>query len=147
MKVKFKKLHPDAKIPSRAHSTDAGYDLVATSRSVIPYPTHSVVYGTGLSIAIPEGYVGLIYPRSSVCKYDLMLYNSVGVCDSGFSGEIKLVFRDIHAGESIHTRKIYNVGDRIGQLIIMPLTDVEFEEAEELGESERGEGGWGSTGE
>ena len=142
MKVKIKKLHPDAVIPKYAHDTDAGLDLVATS---LDYnPTYDFFeYGTGLAISIPEGHVGLIFPRSSISKMDLTLANSVGVIDSGYTGEIMFRFKSIGDG----LQDLYSVGDKIGQLIIMPYPKVEFEEVDDLGESERGSGGFGSTGE
>lgn len=139
MKVKIKKLHPDVIVPSYAKDGDAGLDLTAISVERDEY--HNYVYHTGIAIEIPKGYVGLIFPRSSVSKTNLTLRNSVGVIDSGFRGEITLKF-----GELDHSNDAYNVGDRIGQLIIMPYPYIEFEEVEELSKTERGEGGYGSTG-
>ena len=140
MKVKIKKLHPDAVIPYYAKHGDAGMDLTATTKEYDGYG--NIVYGTGLAFEIPEGYVGLLFPRSSNSKYDLILSNSVGVIDSGYRGEVMMKFRMFkHVIES-H----YDIGDRIGQLIIMPYPKVEFEEVQELSETERGEGGYGSTG-
>lgn len=138
MKVKIKKLHPDAVIPSYAKPGDAGMDLVALSEE---WRFEYIEFGTGLSIEIPEGYVGLLFPRSSITVYELMLKNSVGVIDSGYRGEIKLRFQDV--GRSA---KFYERGDRIAQLIILPYPRIEWEEAQELQESERGQGGFGSTG-
>jgi len=175
VKVKFKKLHPDAKIPEYAKPGDAGMDLTATS---VEYDdiTGNIVYKTGLAIKIPEGYVGLIFPRSSICKVELTLSNSVGVIDSGYIGELAFKFNsDIstiwsHANicdfqkelengifnyyESasdeyrniVIESKIYKVGDRIGQLIVLPYPKIEFEEVKELSETIRGTGGFGSTG-
>ena len=139
MKVKIKKLHPDAVIPKYAKLGDAGMDLVAISEEWNEYYT-MVTYDTGLSIEIPEGYVGLLFPRSSVSKTDLILANSVGVIDSGYRGPIMFKFRYNEEG------MVYDVGDRVGQIIIMPYPQVEFEEVEELSDTERGEGGFGSTG-
>ena len=99
------------------------------------------VYLTGIALEIPSGYVGLLFPRSSVSRTCLSLANSVGVVDSGYRGEIMLKF-----GCS-STLSCYKVGDRIGQLIIMPYPQVQFEQVEELSDSDRGEGGFGSTGE
>lgn len=140
MKVKFKKLGPEAKIPKKAHETDAGFDLVATSRRMdrLGY----IEYGTSLAIAIPEGYVGLIFPRSSISNVKLTLTNSVGVVDSGYQGEIRFRFKVTITGN-----KLYEVGDKVGQLIIMPIHEIEFEEVEDFDNSERGDGGFGSTGE
>lgn len=139
MKIRFKKLHHDAVVPAKAHATDAGFDLTALS---VDYGDNGLItYGTGLAVEIPLGYMGLIFPRSSVCKKDLVLTNSVGVIDSGYRGEVMAKFRmtDMQAD-------VYNKGDRIAQLVIMPYPDVEFEEADELSGSDRGVGGYGSTG-
>lgn len=153
MVVKIKKLVPKAVMPKKAHSTDAGYDLVAVSRSVDE--SGAVVYGTGLAMEIPEGYVGLVFPRSSVVKKDLVLSNCVGVIDSGYRGEVMAKFkpslRMIYTGQVSGTEwplvsEIYEVGDRIAQLVVMKLPDVQLIESDELSESERGEGGYGSSG-
>jgi dUTP pyrophosphatase len=140
MKVKIKKLHPLAVIPTYAKSGDAGMDLVATS--IISDTTFDITYGLGISIEIPEGFVGLVFPRSSIRKYDLALTNCVGVIDSGYRGELQATFRKIHG----HASDIYNVGDKIFQMIIIPYPQIQFEEVDELSDTERGEGGFGSTG-
>ena len=140
MMVRFKKTHPDATIPTKAHATDAGFDL--TCVSVEEDRRHNCVsYGTGIAVEIPEGYVGLVFPRSSVYKEDIDLSNCVGVIDSGYRGEITAKFRILQP----HVHR-YTVGDRIAQIIIMPYPEVRWEEADELGESDRGEGGYGSSG-
>ena len=141
MEVKIKKLHPDAVIPVYSKPGDAGLDLTATSIDDDLYG--NIIYGTGLAIEIPEGYVGLLYPRSSNSKTDLYLTNHVGVVDSGYRGEIMFKFRPVNGIEDAY---IYAVGDRIGQLIIMPYPSIKFIETEELSDSDRGEGGFGSTG-
>lgn len=151
MKVKIKKLHKDAVIPKYAQKGDSGLDLTATSMN---YDDHgNAVYGTGLAIDIPEGYVGYIFPRSSISKKTLALTNSVGVIDSNYRGEIMLKFKpdtsifglDLMKDELTNI-EIYSIGDRIGQLIIMPIPSIEFEEVEELSDTNRGTGGFGSTG-
>lgn len=140
MKIRFKKLDPKAVVPHRAHDTDAGFDL--TCISVEEDRRHNCVsYGTGIAVEIPSGYVGLIFPRSSVYKEDIALTNCVGVIDSGYRGEIKAKFRILQP--HIHR---YTEGDRIGQMIILPYPEVEYEEAEELSDSDRGTGGYGSSG-
>ena len=141
MEVKIKKLHPDAVIPVYSKPGDAGLDLTATSIDDDLYG--NIIYGTGLAIEIPEGYVGLLYPRSSNSKTDLYLTNHVGVVDSGYRGEIMFKFRPVNGIEDAY---IYAVGDRIGQLIIMPYPSIKFIETEELSDSDRGDGGFGSTG-
>lgn len=139
MKVKIKKLVESAIIPSYAKEGDAGMDLTATS--VWRDDDGNICYGTGLAFEIPNGYVGLLFPRSSNAKKDLILTNSVGVIDSGYRGQITFKFKSC-----LGTDNIYNLGDRIGQIIIMPYPNIEFEEVEELTETERGIGGYGSTG-
>ena len=159
IKVKIKKTRPDAVIPRYAKVGDAGLDLTATSMYYDEYG--NICYGTGLAFEIPEGYVGLIFPRSSICKEQLLLSNAVGVIDSGYRGEVSFKFKPsialdnrqcVKADEeklwsiAVRQNDIYKVGDRIGQIIIMPYPSVEFEEVEELSETERGEGGYGSSG-
>lgn len=139
MEVKVKKMHAEAVIPSYSKPGDAGLDLTAVSEEWNEGNT-MVTYGTGLSIEIPEGYVGLLFPRSSVCKTSLNLSNSVGVIDSGYRGEIMLKYRYPEEGS------VYDLGDRVGQLIIMPYPQIKLVEAEELSSTERGEGGYGSSG-
>lgn len=139
IKLKIKKLHPNAVIPCYAKAGDAGMDLVAVSEEWNKNNT-MVTYDTGLSIEIPEGYVGLLFPRSSVSKTTLNLANSVGVIDSGYRGSLMLKFRYLEEGD------VYDIGDRVAQLVIMKLPFVEITEVTELSSSERGEGGFGSTG-
>lgn len=185
MKIKFKKLMANAVAPTKAHATDAGFDLTATS--CVFDKEGNATYGTGIAVEIPEGHVGLIFPRSSVCRKDLALSNCVGVIDAGYRGEIKAKFKPTlvyvdkgHTGwnetdyegsdqtdlatqdVTFHGRsasypdvgdgclpfppRVYEVGERVAQLIILPLPAVEFEEAKQLSDSDRGEGGYGSTG-
>ena len=141
MQVKIKKLHVDAVIPAYSKPGDAGMDLTAVSATQDQYG--NVVYGIGLAIEIPEGYVGLLFPRSSNSKTDLYLTNHVGVVDSGYRGEIMFKFRPING---LLNAKVFQVGERVGQLLIIPYPQIELVESEELSDSERGEGGFGSTG-
>ena len=170
MRVKIKKLVPEAFIPQYMKADDSGMDLVATSK--IFDEDGNVVYGVGLAMEIPVGYVGLIFPRSSNAKKDLILSNSIGVIDPGYRGEIKLKYKpsgyfafDVEtlqdgiesdyfdyvcfgkedAEDDDHVA-VYSVGDRIGQLIIIPRPTIEWEEVEELSVTERGTGGYGSSG-
>lgn len=138
LKIKFKKLNPNAVIPKQGTAGAAGFDLTAVS--IEKYET-TLKCDTGIAVEIPPGYVGLVFPRSSVCKTGLSLANSVGVIDSDFRGSISLVFY-IPAMCIVP----YWPGDRIGQLVIVPIPAVEFVESEELSETERGSGGYGSTG-
>lgn len=142
MKVKIKKLHSDAVIPTYAKSGDAGIDLVATS---MKFDGTQITYGTGLAMEIPEGFVGLVFPRSSIRKTDLSLSNSVGVIDSGYRGEIQATFNQ-RSLSSQSGSFLYGIGDRIMQIIIVPYPPIEFEEVTELNNTERGAGGFGSTG-
>lgn len=137
--VKIKRLTDSAVIPKYAKDGDAGVDLVATTMTETEL---YVEYGTGLSFEIPEGYVGLVFPRSSISKYHLSLANAVGVVDSGYRGEVMLRFKK--TSNSAH-QTIYKVGDRVAQLIVMPFPKVIFEEGE-LSDTERGAGGFGSSG-
>ena len=145
--VKFKKLHPDAKAPVRATDGSAGWDLTALGFAYIDeegeeFETYTGIakYRTGIAVEIPPGYVGLVFPRSSLFKTGMDLTNCVGVIDSDYRGEIAFVFRVIDIGDK------YKNGDRIGQLVIVPCPAVELVELEELSETERGTGGFGSTG-
>ena len=139
MKIKIKKLHNDAVIPAYAKDGDAGMDLTSVERNTAE--TY-VEYDTGLSMEIPEGYVGFLFPRSSVSKTNLVLANCVGVVDSGYRGPVKLRFKELNG--PIGGR--YKIGDRVGQIIIMPVPTFEFEEVKELSNTSRGDGGFGSTG-
>ena len=145
MKVNIKKLHPDAVIPAYAKAGDAGMDMYAVGNGKTD-KNGNMVYQTGIAMEIPEGYVGLIYPRSSVSKTPHSLRNHVGVVDSGYRGEIIFKFGWVESYATDETIKVYVAGDRIGQIIIMPYPQIEFAEVDELSESERGEGGFGSTG-
>jgi dUTP pyrophosphatase len=137
VKVKIKKLHEDAVIPGYAKDGDAGMDLTAVD---VESDGGVITYKTGLAVEIPRWHVGLLFPRSSVYKTGQSLTNCVGVIDSGYRGEIMLKFT-----LSPYQRE-YEIGDRVGQLIIMPYPMIEFEEVEELTETSRGKGGYGSTG-
>jgi dUTP pyrophosphatase len=140
MQVKIKKLSPSAVIPTYAKDGDAGLDLVATS--IVNEEVFQITYGLGVSMEIPYGFVGLVFPRSSIRKYDLSLTNCVGVIDSGYRGEVQATFRKERGVAS----KKYEVGDKICQIMIIPYPPIEFKEVEELNNTERGEGGFGSTG-
>ena len=142
MKVRIKKLNENAVIPSYAKSGDAGMDLVATS--IISETDTQITFGIGLALEIPFGFVGLIFPRSSVRKTRLMLSNCVGVVDSGYRGELQATFNKVN--QNSIAEHDYKVGDRIAQIMIIPHPEIEFEEADELSDTERGEGGFGSTG-
>jgi dUTP pyrophosphatase len=139
MKVRFKKLSEKAVTPQYAKLGDAGMDLVATSlvKGEVYYE-----YGTDIAVEIPEGYVGLLFPRSSISKTKQILANHVGVIDSGYRGEIRFRFKKL----SWDNGEVYGVGDKLGQLIIMPYPTIELEEVNELNETQRGGSGFGSSG-
>ena len=143
MQVRIKKLSTEAVIPTYAKVGDAGMDMVATK--IINETLDSITYGTDIAMEIPEGFVGLVFPRSSIRKTHLHLSNSVGVIDSGYRGEIQATFKKVQ-GISNNALDNYKVGDRIMQIMIIPHPPIQFEEVEELNNTERGEGGFGSTG-
>lgn len=144
MKIRFKKLREGAVIPTKAHRSDAGFDLVAISRKIDE--DGAVVYGTGIAFEIPTGYVGLVFPRSSVAKKDVVLSNCVGVIDSGYRGEVMAKFKFIDPLIVHNEYHWYDVGDRICQIVFVKLPDVDMVESDELSDSDRGDGGYGSTG-
>lgn len=149
MEVRIKKLHPDAVIPKYAKTGDAGLDLTAVTKS---YDRDgNIVYGTGLAFEIPDGYVGLVFPRSSLSSLDIALSNCVGVIDSGYRGEVTAKFKPAmlfnrEQRPIILNNRIYEVGERVAQIIIIPYPKIEFIESDELSETERGTGGYGSSG-
>lgn len=147
MEVKIKKLVEEAVIPFYAKPGDAGLDLTAVNYDY-KEDIDCHVYGTGIAVEIPEGYVGLVYPRSSNRKTNAYMTNHVGVIDSGYRGEIMVSFklRDYKEGQIQQLFKPYEVGDKIAQLIIVPYPKIEFKVVDDLSTTERGEGGHGSTG-
>lgn len=136
--IKIKKLSDLAEIPKRATNGDAGFDIRATSFKIDEFGNY--VYGTSLSFEFSEDMVGLLFPRGSVSKYDLILSDSVGVLDSGYRGELLVKFKKLEGD------KVYKIGDKIAQLVFLDLPKIAFKEVRELSESERGVGGFGSTG-
>lgn len=136
MKIKIKKIAENCVLPTRSNPDDAGLDCVATSVNVTE---DFIEYGLGFQVEIPKGYFGALAPRSSITKYDLMVKNSIGIIDSGYRGEVKL--RTMPFGE-----KVYKAGDRVCQLIILPLPEVEIVEVDELDVENDRLGGFGSTG-
>mgnify|MGYP003290562996 FL=1 len=139
--VKIRKVDANAVIPFRAHPTDAGMDVVAVSMEMTE---DYVEYDTGLQFQLPQGYAMLIFPRSSNSKKDLLLCNSVGILDAGYTGNLKLRFKLTTEG---YTEKIYNPGDKVGQIMIIPYPEVNFIETDDFNETDRGDNGFGSTNE
>lgn len=145
LKVKIKKLVSEASIPAYANPGDAGLDM-----KVISYKydkeLNCHVYGTGIAMEIPKGYVGLLFPRSSNRKTDCYLTNSVGVDDSSYRGEVMFSFKNRDSQYDGESFKPYEIGNKIGQLIIIPYPKIEFEEVKKLSETIRGAKGHGSSG-
>ena len=139
MKIKVKKLDPNAVMPRRGTSGSAGWDLTALTVYNDAQGLPVLHFGTGLAFEIPKGYAGFIFPRSSCYKHGMDLTNCVGVIDSDYRGEVKAVFMDYY-GQG------YKKGDRIAQMIIMPVPEIEFEESDHLSDTGRGTGCYGSTG-
>ena len=137
--MNIKLMHPYAKTPVRAHTTDAGYDLYALT---VERKYSKVYIDFGVAFDIPEGVVGLVFPRSSIHKTDLRLSNSVGVIDSGYHGSVKAIF------DAAHGINQYQAGDRCAQIVFVPLYGVEnltvVDDFDSI--TQRGEGGFGSTG-
>ncbi len=139
--MKIKKLNDNAIIPSRGSSSAAGYDLYTTDEVTIA-PGETVLVGTGLAMEIPEGYFGAVFARSGLAtKEGLRPANCVGVIDADYRGELKVPLHNDSASE----RHVV-AGERIAQLVIMPFLAVDFEEADELTDTARSTGGFGSTG-
>lgn len=145
MQLKIKKLSEKANTPTRANKGDAGLDLYAASFETLQLPSGPAIeYNTDIAVEIPEGYVGLLFARSSITtKTSLMMGNSVGVIDSSYRGAIKLQFR----ATAFSGVKKYEIGDKIGQLVVVPYVEVNVEEVKELSETTRGAGAFGSSGE
>lgn len=140
MDIKFELRHKNAVLPTYAHPGDAGMDLVAAE--MIKDNDDGQWFDTHVGVEIPDGYVGLVFPRSSISKKDLMLANGVGIIDSGYRGNIQVRFNTLYIGEIYN----YSVGDRVAQLIIIPYPQINPIEVESLSDSTRGVDGFGSTG-
>lgn len=136
-------VQPGAKLPQRAHETDAGADLFAwfegDTEEIQIYPNEQKLVDTGIAVKIPRGYVGLIYNRSSQGKKGITIPHSVGVIDSDYRGNLKVLLKNISEDPYVIAR-----GDRIAQLVVQPIVLVDFKDA--WNDTERGTGGFGSTG-
>ena len=145
MELKIKKLSDKAIMPIRAHNSDAGLDLTTTSvtSEINECGQFILVYHSDIAVEIPDGYVGLLFPRSSIAKKSIQFTNAVGVIDSGYRGEIMAKVRNT-SGDSIPA--VYKVGEKFAQLVIVPyVSDITISEVSELQESDRGTGGYGSS--
>lgn len=142
MDIKIKKLKDNAVVPTRGSKYAAGADLYSAENDLYIEDRQTVMIGTGIAMEIPEGYVGLVYARSGLaCKEGLAPANKVGVIDSDYRGEIKVALYN-QSGQ----KKLVKNGERIAQIVIAPFLAPEFTEVSELDETDRGEGGFGSTG-
>jgi len=145
LQIQYKILNEAAIKPTYANAGDGGLDFYAIDPGYVVEDRNgrTITYKTGIAIEIPEGFVGLVFPRSSIAtKTSLILSNAVGVIDSGYRGEIIFKFRDTTPGFG----KLYKAGDKIGQLIIMPYPKIELNLVDSLSDSERGIGAYGSSG-
>jgi dUTP pyrophosphatase len=138
MKVSIKMLYPDAIPPKYAHPGDACADVYSFSISTDEY--NNTTIGLGFAIEIPKGYVGLLFPRSSISKTGHSFRNSVGVIDSGYRGELMIKL------SSDFDKNSYKINERVGQLMILPYPQIEFKQVDQLSDTARGSGGFGSTG-
>ena len=140
MKVKIKKTHPNGKIPTYATDGSGAFDFYS-AEDVVVHENYAKAINLGVAMEVPDGHVLLLFPRSSIGKNTgLRMPNSVGMIDSDYRGTIHALYDNVWSGH------IVSAGDRIAQGIIVPIPKVEFEEVEELSTTERGEGGFGSTG-
>ena len=138
--MKVKLMNEYAQLPTRGSKDAAGLDLYCPFHIKVPADSQKKI-PLGLAVEIPKGYMGLLVPRSSMSKTPLRCANSIGVIDADYRGELSIVYENVSC-------KDYEVarGDRIAQLIIVPIAIVDVEEAQTLSETERGDGGYGSTG-
>ena len=142
IRVPFRRLDPEAKLPAPAHPGDAGLDLASTVEIEVPAGERAMI-PTGVAVAIPEGHAGLVLPRSGLAsRHGLTLANAPGLIDSGYRGEVTCAVVNLNRSVPVRIRR----GDRIAQLVIVPIAAVEPQWADELPPSERGTGGFGSTG-
>lgn len=142
MKLEFKRLSDQAQTPAQAHAGDAGWDLYAAEEASIA-PGERLAVGTGIAIAVPEGHAGLVLPRSGLAaKHGITLVNAPGLIDSGYRGEVRVLLLNTDPEASFEVA----IGDRIAQLLLVRFERVEAAEVEDLDATERGQGGFGSSG-
>lgn len=144
MIIRYKKVHENAKEPVRGSQWAAGWDLSACATDWDDV-NKVLVYHTGIAVEIPRGYVGMLFPRSSIYKKTLTQTNCVGVIDADYRGEVLVKFA-LRYHSKIESPRLYGLGERIVQLVIVPVPEVAWMEAETLSETERGENGYGSSG-
>ena len=142
IELPIRRLRPDAVLPERAYAGDAGLDLAACERVELP-PGGRAMVGTGLAVAIPEGYAGFVQPRSGLAaRSGISIVNSPGLVDSGYRGELRVVLLNTDKEHAF----VVEPGMRIAQLVVLPVPQVELVEVDELPASERGAAGFGSSG-
>jgi dUTP pyrophosphatase len=142
VEIRIRRLGPDVPLPSYAHPGDAGADLTTTVDLHLE-PGERALVPTGISIALPEGYVGLVHPRSGLAaRCGLSIVNSPGTVDAGYRGEVKVMLVNLDPRQPV----VLHRGDRIAQLVVQRVEQATFVEVDELPASVRGEGGYGSTG-
>lgn len=142
IKVPFLKLHPNALVPTQANEFDAGFDLYSVEPAVLA-PFERIAIGTGIAIALEKNYVGLVHPRSGLAlKHAIAVLNSPGTIDAGYRGEIRVILINLDPKNNFEIK----VGDRIAQLVIQEVPSIEFDLVEQLPDSSRGAGGFGSSG-
>jgi dUTP pyrophosphatase len=139
IRVNISKTHPEVVTPEYSREGDACLDLTAYTRKV---ESTYIEYGTGIKLQIPKGYVGLVYPRSSISNTNQLMANSVGVIDSNYTGEIKIRMKR----DNELYKVTYGVGSRIAQIMIVPIPQIELNVVDSLEQTNRGEGGFGSSG-
>jgi dUTP pyrophosphatase len=141
IELPIRRLRDDAALPERAYAGDAGLDLAACERHELG-PGKRATVGTGLAVAIPEGYAGFVQPRSGLAeRHGITIVNAPGLVDSGYRGELRVVLLNTDVGEPF----VVEPGMRIAQLVVLPVPELELVEVEELPESERGVRGFGSS--
>ncbi|HEV7527063.1 MAG TPA: dUTP diphosphatase [Acidimicrobiia bacterium] len=142
LRIRVRRLDPDVPLPTRQHAGDAGYDLTARS-AVHLEPGARALVPTGIAIAIPEGYAGFVQPRSGLAlRHGVTCLNTPGLIDAGYRDEISVLLVNLDPAGAFDVHR----GDRIAQLVIQRVEDVDWREVDELDDSARGTGGWGSTG-
>ena len=141
IEVAVQRLRDDAVVPTRPYAGDAGLDLAACERVELG-PGERAIVGTGLAVAIPDGYAGFVQPRSGLAaRHGITMVNTPGVVDSGYRGELKVILLNTDTKEPF----VVEPGMRIAQLVVLPVPEVDLVEVDELPESERGVRGFGSS--
>ena len=143
MQISVRRLHPDAVLPSAAHEGDAGCDLVAVASVTLAAGGGRAMVPAGFAMALPAGTAGFVLPRSGLAsRHGITCANAPGLIDAGYRGEVKVALVNLDPTNDY----VVQVGDRIAQLVVLPVPTVTFLEVDELDASERGEGGFGSSG-